>query len=93
MYNYWGEEEADKKVLDKIFEELEYEDGAKQSADIFLMKFDEWNYSEDNPHHAYFSDVWEMLHFDYTAWQKKICRIFFEAIQPKIREILKYGNA
>ncbi len=91
MYEYWYEE-PDKKVLDRIFEELEYEDGVQNSADIFLMKFDENNYEDDNIHHAYFSDVWEMLQYSYTAWQEKICKIFIDIIQPKIKEILENGK-
>ena len=88
MYDYWGEEEHAKEILDKIFEELEYEDGAQESSDIFLMKFDEYNY-DTNPCPAYFSDVWEMVQYSYTPWQERICKIFVDVIQPKIREILE----
>ena len=88
MYDYWGEEERDREILDRIFENLEYEDGVEKSADIFLMKFDENNY-DDNPSHSYVCDVWEMCQYSYTPWQKRICKIFVDYIQPKIREILK----
>ena len=91
MYDYWGVEEHDKEILDRIFEEIELTDGAEQSADIFLKAFDDNNYDTDY-RHAYFCDVWEMVQYSYTPWQERICKIFVENIQPKIREILSKEN-
>ena len=87
LYDTYKDDEEATGVLDRIFEEIEL-DGEPYSADEFIIRFDEENYLEDS-RHAYFSDTWEFPVMVYTAWQKRIVRVFDECIQPKIREILK----
>lgn len=88
FYEYYGEESGDRAKLDEIFEEIESE-YEPESGELFLRLFDEYNVDDHN--HSVFCDIWEMPVYDYTPWQKRICKIFHDYIQPKIREILKEG--
>lgn len=88
FYEYYGEESEDRAKLDEIFEEIENE-YEPESGELFLRLFDEYNVDDHN--HSVFCDTWEMPVYDYTPWQKRICKIFHDYIQPKIREILKEG--
>lgn len=85
FYDYWGDEEEDREKLDEIFDEIESE-YIPESGETFLRMFDEYNVDDNNS--SYFCDVWEMPVYVYTAWQERICKIFHDHIQPKIREIL-----
>ena len=87
LYDTYKDDEEAIEVLDKIFDELYYDE--PQTADEFIRRFDDENYSEDNPNEAYFSDTWEFPVLVYTAWQKKIVQVFADYIQPKIKEIIK----
>ena len=86
-YKWFGEDDEDREILDRIFENIEY-DYEPQTGDDFIRLFDEENYEEGRPKHAYFSDTWELPVYVYTADQKKICKIFKEKIQPIIWEIV-----
>ena len=87
LYNIHKNDEEAIEVLDRIFEEMDYE---PNTADDFLRMFDDNNYLDyENANYAYFSDTWEFPVMVYSAWQKRIVKIFAECIQPKIREILK----
>ena len=90
FYDYYGEEDHAREILDRIFENIE-DEYEPCSGEDFLRMFDEENY-DDNPMSAYFSDTWEFPVYVYNPSQKRICRVFKENIQPKIREILKEGE-
>ena len=78
--------EATKEQLDEIFEEIESE-YEPESGETFLRMFDELNVDDYN--HAIFCDTFEMPVYDYTPWQKRICTIFRNYIQPEIRRLVK----
>ena len=86
FYEYYGEESEDRAKLDEIFEEIECE-FEPTSGDAFLKMFDDLNV--DNHNHAIFCDTFEMPVYDYTPWQKRICTIFRDYIQPEIRRLVK----
>lgn len=85
FYDYFGYDEEDKEKLDEIFEEIEG-DFEPKSGETFLCMFD--GYNVDDHHSSYFCDAWEALVYDYTPQQKRICKIFHDCIQPKIREMI-----
>lgn len=86
FYSYYGEELEDRAKLDEIFEAIEsYHE--PESGETFLTMFDNLNVDENN--HAIFCDTWEMPMYDYAPWEKRICQIFKECIQPEIRKIVK----
>lgn len=78
------EEVENKKKLDEIFEELEWE-CTPDSSDVFIEKFERANDYCD----GWFSEIWEYCEFDYPADALKIADVFEKCIQPKIEEILK----
>lgn len=78
----------DRAKLDEIFEEIESE-YEPESGETFLRMFDELNVNDHN--HAIFCDTWEYLVYVYTPQQNRICEIFRDYLQPKIKEILKEG--
>ena len=85
FYEYTDDDE-DREKLDEIFDEIENE-YIPESGETFIRMFDEYNVDEHN--HVIFYDAWEMPVYVYTAHQKRICRIFRDCIQPRIREIVK----
>ncbi len=86
FYELYADEEEDKAKLDEIFENIESE-YEPQSAETFLRMFDEYNV--DDHCRSYFSDVWEMPVYVYSAQQEKICQVFHDFIQPQIKEMVK----
>lgn len=77
-------DDEDKKKLDKIFKNMEFE-YEPDDAGEFLRRFDE----ENDLMEFGFVDTFEFPQYRYPANVLKICEIFDECIRPKIREILK----
>lgn len=80
FYEY-ANDENDKKHLDKIFEEIEFNyipDNGETFIELFELENDGW-----------WCDVWEYPIYEYTAWQKKIVSVFKVHIQPVIRKMVK----
>ena len=38
---------------------------------------------------GWWTDVWEYPVYNYTAWQKRIVKVFEENIQPVIRDMVR----
>lgn len=77
----WNRDDESKEKLDEIFEQIEYDYEPETGRD-FVRLFDEYN-------DGYFSDTFEYPEYRYSYDAIKICEVFKEHIQPKIRELLK----
>ncbi len=81
IYDWWSEESEVKEKLDEIFSGIECY-GEPECAETFLRLF-------DNENDGYFCDIWEMPVYVYSRDQERICQVFAECIQPRIKEILE----
>lgn len=81
-FDWFADHEESELRLDRIFRDME-DDGEPSTGLEFVRMFEE--YDED----SFFSDIFELPAYRYTADQNKICQVFTDYIQPKIRDIVK----
>ena len=84
IYECCCHDDEDKAILDRIFENIEWDYEPNEVID-FMRKFDEEN-------DGYFSGTWEFPQYKYPADAIKIVSVFDECIRPKIKEKLEMNE-